>query len=352
MGMETVSVIVPVYGVEQYLDRCVQSILAQTDRDIEVILVDDGSKDRSGEICDAYGAKDARVRVLHKENGGLMSAWMAGVGISAGRYLCFVDSDDWIEPDMIEALRGALSVDPSVQGGQIVCCNCLTDHGDGGEPDKSTHAAAPGIYEGDILTNEIKENIAGRARRTVEMSRCMKLISRELIDANLHYCNTKIHMGEDMNIMLPALLDCKRLVILPDHYDYHYFFNPGSIAHKYNPGLYENVKLLGEVTLQVLRDKSAQMPGKSDDALRDMATREFLFLFFLVLKSEIRRTDIPAKDVVKNVKVLCKKENTKEKMRLVTERIKDPAGLLMATICRHPNSAVINAVRLIFRIKD
>ncbi|MBR4991213.1 MAG: glycosyltransferase [Oscillospiraceae bacterium] len=102
-----VSVIVPVYKVEAYLGRCVDSILAQTHGNLEVILVDDGSPDRCGMICDEYAEKDPRVCVIHKENGGLSSARNAGIDIAKGEYLEFVDSDDWIEPDAVESLLSA-----------------------------------------------------------------------------------------------------------------------------------------------------------------------------------------------------------------------------------------------------
>ncbi len=99
-----ISVIVPVYNVEQYLSRCIDSILAQTYENLEIILVDDGSPDCSGEICDTYAAMDSRITVIHKENGGLSSARNAGIDIAKGEYLGFVDSDDWIEPAMYAQL--------------------------------------------------------------------------------------------------------------------------------------------------------------------------------------------------------------------------------------------------------
>lgn len=99
-----ISIIVPVYKVEPYLRKCVDSILAQTFTNFEVILVDDGSPDNSGKICDEYAIKDSRVRVIHKENGGLSSARNAGIDIARGKYLGFVDSDDYIAEDMYEVL--------------------------------------------------------------------------------------------------------------------------------------------------------------------------------------------------------------------------------------------------------
>lgn len=93
------SIIVPVYNVEQYLPRCIDSILEQTFQDFELILVDDGSKDKSGEICDEYAKKDNRIIVIHQENKGVNAARNAGLDIATGSYITFVDSDDWIQPD-------------------------------------------------------------------------------------------------------------------------------------------------------------------------------------------------------------------------------------------------------------
>lgn len=101
-----ISVIVPVYNAEKYLVRCVDSILNQTYGHLEVILVDDGAKDNSGAMCDEYARKDDRIRVVHKENGGLSSARNAGIDIATGEYFGFVDSDDWIEPDTYETMLG------------------------------------------------------------------------------------------------------------------------------------------------------------------------------------------------------------------------------------------------------
>lgn len=99
--MPKISIIVPVYNVEKYLRKCIDSILNQTFKDFELILIDDGSTDESGKICDEYNLKDNRIKVIHKENGGLSSARNAGLDIAQGEYIGFVDSDDWIESDQI-----------------------------------------------------------------------------------------------------------------------------------------------------------------------------------------------------------------------------------------------------------
>ena len=99
-----ISIIVPVYKAEKYLNRCVDSLLAQTFKDFEVLLIDDGSPDRSGEMCDEYARKDSRVRVFHKENGGVSSARQMGIDNARGEYTIHADPDDWVEPDMLEGL--------------------------------------------------------------------------------------------------------------------------------------------------------------------------------------------------------------------------------------------------------
>ena len=100
--MPHVSVIVPVYNVEEYLRKCIDSIVAQTLKDIEIILVDDGSTDGSGTICDEYASQDKRVRVVHKINGGLSSARNTGIEAASAPFLMFIDSDDWVEPNFCE----------------------------------------------------------------------------------------------------------------------------------------------------------------------------------------------------------------------------------------------------------
>lgn len=127
--MDLISVIVPVYNVEQYLPACAASILGQTWPCLEVILVDDGSTDGSGAICDALAESDPRVRVIHKENGGAASARNCGIGVAAGQYLSFVDADDLLLPGMLQRLHELL--EPEKTG--IAVCDYLPFSDDNGE---------------------------------------------------------------------------------------------------------------------------------------------------------------------------------------------------------------------------
>lgn len=116
--MDLISVIVPVYKVEPYLDRCVQSIVDQTYQNLEIILVDDGSPDNCPAMCDAWAEKDSRIKVIHKENGGLSDARNAGMAIASGEYMGFVDSDDFIAPEMYRLLYERMIAD----GSDIAAC--------------------------------------------------------------------------------------------------------------------------------------------------------------------------------------------------------------------------------------
>lgn len=118
-----VSVIIPVYNVEKYLEQCVESVLNQTYRDIEVILVDDGSTDGSGAICDEYALQDARVKVIHKENGGLSDARNYGMDVASGDVISFIDSDDYVSPFFLEILYEALKKQECGVAALKKCCD-------------------------------------------------------------------------------------------------------------------------------------------------------------------------------------------------------------------------------------
>ncbi len=124
---DLISVIVPVYKVEAYLNHCVESIVNQTYINLEIILVDDGSPDRCPKMCDAWAARDKRIRVIHKENGGLSDARNAGIQIASGKYMGFVDADDWIAAEMYERLLNVLRKDDS----DIAACSVVMVWEDG-----------------------------------------------------------------------------------------------------------------------------------------------------------------------------------------------------------------------------
>ena len=165
-----ISVIIPVYKVEKYLDQCVESIVDQTYRNLEIILVDDGSPDRCPEMCDAWAKKDSRIKVVHKANGGLGDARNAGVAMATGDYFGFIDSDDWCEPDMFqELLESCVQFDAPV-----AVCNALIDWENGWAQERTSFSDGRAFWEkSEILRNFFNGHLTAWA--------CNKLYRRDLI---------------------------------------------------------------------------------------------------------------------------------------------------------------------------
>ncbi len=336
-----ISVIVPVYNCEKDLPACVKSIREQTFAGLEIILVDDGAKDSSGALCDRYAAEDQRIRVIHKENGGLISAWTAGTKISTAPFLMYVDSDDWIEKDMAARLVSGLSEDTETRvyaKGQIICCGGWYDLA--GEPqEKLLHGLPAGIYEGERLREKILDCVLGREQRPVTYSRCMKLFSRELIENNMIYPDPKIRMGEDLTVTVPAIADAQRIVILEDACFYHYNFQPESMAHGYDPGMYDNAKLLRQVTHRIISEKGLS-PAMEEE--------EHLMQLFLVLKNVLRGVPSAA-ECVRRVRQICEEQDCAGIAGRYRGEIRDPANRLILSVMRRPAPLRIRAVRAIFQ---
>ena len=350
-----VSVIVPVYNAQEYLKQCVDSILAQTYDLLEVILVDDGSTDDSGRICDAYAEADARVEVLHKANGGLISAWKAGVDLSHGEYLAFVDSDDWVDAVMIETLvkHSTFGDDGSVRDdsdAEIICCNPTMEYPDG-KKGYEPHGAAPGVYTGERLRGEIFRHILGNEQRLVTMSRCTRLFSRLLITRNMHYSDPSIRMGEDVMITLPAILDCDRLVILKNAEYYHYRYNTASMVHRYDPDLNQVMRLFMEILRKILREK---LQGSrlhdmrvSDGEIRALADKEYIFLFMLQIRNELR---LGGNNCVERIRTLCLENRLPELTTQNPVTVRGRANRLLYAIEKKPTTARIRLASLLFRM--
>lgn len=151
---DLISVIVPIYGVEDYLDKCVNSIANQTYKNLEIILVDDGGLDKCPEICDKYARRDRRIRVIHKQNGGQSEARNFGIDIAKGKYLAFVDGDDWIESTMIEHLYSTCE---KFNVGMSTCARYLTD---GETVNGTAFVGEQRVYSSEEAMNEI---LAGKS---------------------------------------------------------------------------------------------------------------------------------------------------------------------------------------------
>ncbi|SDA55347.1 Glycosyl transferase family 2 [Butyrivibrio sp. INlla18] len=336
--MSKISFIIPVYNTAKYLDKCMESVLNQTLSDIEIILVDDGSTDGvTPKMCDDYAAKDSRVNVIHKENGGLMSAWICGSKAATSDYLCYVDSDDWVDTEMAESLYAL--TDSSFATSEIIASNYIVEKNN--ERRKETQALKPGVYYREDL-DKICTGLLGAEVRPVTMSRCMKLISKELLLNNLKYCNTDISMSEDVNITLPCLCDCQRLVITKDSYFYHYRLVGESIVHSYNPKLLSNLELTDKTFREILNDKKVD----GADAQMD---REFIIMLLVILKNELR---CPEKDTAARVKKIFLRPDIRKKVTSTKVDVTSKANKLLYYCIKHPNPAVVAVTKAIITAYD
>lgn len=222
--MAKVSVIVPVYNAEKYLKCCMDSVTGQTLGDIEIICVNDGSTDGSAQILEAYAEKDNRIRVIHKENGGLVSARKTGVAAATGEYAGYVDSDDWIEPDMYEKMYAAAHENKAdlVSGGFFFEGNYTTVH---------TDTIEAGFYVGPGMEYVRNNTIYRLDKREsgLRASLCYKLFLRERIQEVQCKVPDNLTMAEDKMCLLTYILDCRSLVVLDSPY-YHYRINTQSMT--------------------------------------------------------------------------------------------------------------------------
>ena len=228
--MPDISIIVPVYNSKEYLAQCVDSILNQTFQNFEVILVDDGSKDRSGEICDAYAARDSRVRVIHKPNGGLVSARKAGALEATGTYVMFVDSDDYIGLQLVQGIADIISrYEPDV------ILFAFRRFADNWEKTFRTEWAE-GLYKEEGLL-KIRENLVCplEPQYLVIPSIWSKAIKRELYTSYQMQVPDSISMGEDLAVTMPLLAYCESIYVY-DCCEYYYRDNPDSISNTFKVG--------------------------------------------------------------------------------------------------------------------
>lgn len=206
-----ISVIVPVYKVEKYLNRCVDSIINQTYCDLEIILVDDGSPDNCGKICDDYAKKDNRIKVIHKENGGLSDARNAGLNVATGDYIGFVDSDDYIKSDMYKNMIS------SIKDNDICMCGCEIIDEDG------NLLSEDGFKNQIFLGADIVSNVVLPLKTSV----WNKIFKREFIGDN-KFPNGYIH-GEDL-VFLTNIINPDTKLVTIEYNGYNYIKHSNSIT--------------------------------------------------------------------------------------------------------------------------
>lgn len=220
--MNLITVIIPVYNVEKYLDKCVESVVNQTYSNLEILLVDDGSKDRCGVMCDEWASRDARIKVIHKENGGLSDARNAALDIAKGEYITCIDSDDYVTTDYVEYLYRLVSennCDISCCGMRLVSEDGSTISGSKMELDK------PVIFKSE---RALEEMLYGKY---FSNSACCKLYKTELF-SGVRYPKDKLF--EDMYTTYKLIVKSDRMVYGSEK-KYYYLCRPTGISGNKNP---------------------------------------------------------------------------------------------------------------------
>lgn len=255
-----ISIIVPIYKVEKYLDECIKSIINQTYSDLEIILVDDGSPDGCPDICDKYANADGRIKVIHKENGGLVSARKAGLNAATAEYVCFVDGDDWIEPDMYSLIADEIEKNHA----DCVITQFYFDYP--GKAEKSEYKLNKPFYSRSEIENEIFPTMLfdnSYYRFGIFPCCWTKVFKRELLQKHLMATDDRIRIGEDIAFTYPCLMECNSISFI-DKALYHYRLNPDSMTNAYDPVLQDVIFLpyrtLVNKSSELGVDLSAQLP--------------------------------------------------------------------------------------------
>ena len=226
--MPLVSIIVPIYNAEKYLEKCLDSIRNQTLKDIEIICVNDGSTDASLSILESYAKRDSRIKIISKENAGLVAARKTGVAEAKGKYIGYVDSDDWIEPDMYASLFELAEINQAdmVTSGYFLEGNYTTVHLD---------TVEEGVYTGELI-EYLRENAiycTGKKEVGIRASLCCKLFRTELLRDVQAKIPNEITLSEDKLCLVTFLLECSSVVVEKKAY-YHYRINTTSMTHEAN----------------------------------------------------------------------------------------------------------------------
>ena len=330
-----ISIVVPVYNAEAYLEKSIGSLLNQTYQNLEIILVNDGSKDESGRICDKLATQDSRIRVIHKENEGVTSTWTKGALEATGEYLNFMDSDDWVEPCMIEEMQAKLTGTCR----EIITCDYVIEKEEKGKK-YSWQGLAPGEYTGEQLKEKVRYHILGEENRRITFSRCMKLYSRELVINNLKFCDRDVRMGDDSLMVIPAVLDCERIVVLDHKAYYHYRYVETSIVHGYDREMFHNMQLLKAATARIVEEK--YLPEEKE-IMKRKVEQEYIHMLLLVLKNEARGNPSSYR---KNIRQICKLPQTRQAVKENPVMVKEASNKLLYAVLKHPNHFMISLLRL------
>ena len=321
MDQELISVIVPIYNVERYLDRCINSIVGQSYRNLDIVLVDDGSPDNCPKMCDEWAEKDQRIRVVHKANAGLGMARNTGIEHALGKYICFFDSDDYIAPNTIEVAYTALienQAEIAVFGSATV---------DESKTVLNTKIPEAHVYQEDEVLQEFLPALMGEDPNTgydahIPFSAWSCLFSMELIQrAQWRFVSEREIVSEDIYSLMELYKSVRKVVVLKECF-YFYCRNGASLTQSYRADRYARNRHFYLKCLEL-----CESCGYSDKIM-SRCKEPFLSNVIGVLKQEVahypsmadavkRLKEIVDDDVLQQIAWAKKKERTNLKKALL-----------------------------------
>lgn len=254
MQQGLISVVLPIYSTERYLDRCINSVLNQTYTDLEIILVDDGSPDRCPQMCDEWAIKDSRIKVVHKKNAGLGMARNTGIENAAGEYICFFDSDDYVASDTIEKAYRLAAAEKS----DIVLFGYSNVNQDGAVVRTTIPRTDKVTYAGEeVQVCFLPDLIAAKSKgvnRNLCVSACMCLFSMRIIRENgWRFVSEREIISEDVYSLLCLYAHVKRVSVLPEAL-YYYCENGASLTHRYREDRFERICQFHKTSVEKARE--------------------------------------------------------------------------------------------------
>ncbi len=291
-----VTVVLPIYGVEKYLDRSVESVVGQTYKNLEIILVDDGSKDNCPLMCDEWAKKDSRIRVIHKENAGLGMARNTGIENATGEYICFFDSDDYVDPQTVEKAYKRIMLDKSEA---VIFGFNIAD-----EKEKIIDTIIPPkdclLYEGREVTQSFLPDLVAPPIRKrnyprFNMSAWVLLYSLEAIrSSGWRFASERDIISEDVYSLLGFFSKVTKVSVLPEAL-YYYRLNEASVSRSYKKDRYKKVKHFYTESLRLCREL-----GYGDNIMRRVS-KPYLVFTVSAMKQEFT-VDRPKKESEREVR--------------------------------------------------
>lgn len=321
-----VTVVIPVYNVEKYLDRCLKSIVNQTYENLEILLIDDESPDRCPEMCENWAETDKRIRVIHKKNAGLGMARNTGIENATGSFICFVDSDDYIELDTIEkAYRKAVEcrADVVYYGHNIVSAEGIVRKIYKPEIDKLVYVGREVSEE--ILPELISMDFSQAKKANLMLSACTALFSMDLINKiQWRFVSEREIISEDVYSLMNLFGHITRMAVVPEAM-YYYCQNGTSLTRTYRKDRYQGIKMFYDKIMVLCND------FKYPEIIKTRFASVYLAFVIAALKL-IALSDDKTKDKMCNIRVIEKDAHLKKVLSEIDLKIESKSRKLIRLI--------------------